>query len=187
LIQSWLIRWGLSTAIPFLIPGLIGLIFGGGFIANWWFQWLQISDVVLLIFAACLIYLYAIATSEWAKLLYVLGLVGCAYVGGRFHEHDLLKPRIKAAELAVHKMYKDKHASEVARLEQVNKELTEKHVTEKIEHMSDRAKLRKERDDAIAKANKAPDADTIVFTPDDVDLLNKLRHSRKRTRVQGRR
>ena len=177
---GWLIRVGLGFAVPYIIPSLLALIFSGGFAANWWFQWLQLSDIVLLAGFGALVYLYATTTAEWLKLIYVAGLIGIGYIGGRFHEHDLQQPRIEAARLEVHKEYKGKRDAEIARLEAVNKELRNKAVVVGVKHMSDRAKLRKERDDAIKAAKTLPGANDTFYTPDDIDVLNRLRHKRKR-------
>lgn len=178
--MGWLVKIGLGFAAPYIIPTLLTLLVGGGLGANWYFEWLQISDVVLLLGFGVLIYLYATATYEWTKLGYVAGMIACGYFGGRFHENDLQQPRIEAARLEVHKHYKDKTEQEVARLTKINEELRTKAAVVGLKHMSDRARLRKERDDAVEKAKTLPGADNTFYTPDDIDLLNKLRHNRKR-------
>jgi hypothetical protein len=183
--MSWLIKMGLGVVAPYIIPALLTLIFGGGFAANWWFEWIQITDMVLLAVMGFLIYMYAMSTAEWPKLLYVAGMIGCGYFGGRFHEHDLQQPRIEAARLAVHTKYEDKYKIEVARLERINKDLRDKAAATQIVHMTTRARLRKERNDAIEAAKKLPGAGDTFYTVDDIDVLNRLRHDRKRPHVRS--
>lgn len=182
---TWITRIGLGFLAPYMIPALITALVGGGLGANWWFQWLQISDVILLCALGALIYLYAVSKYEWAKLLYVAGMVIVGYFAGRFHESDLQQPRIEAARLEVHKQYKDKRDAEIARLEKVNLELRNKATALGVKRLTDNARLRKERDNAIEAAKKLPDADSTFYTPDDIILLNKLRHDPKRPRIQG--
>lgn len=183
--MGWLVKIGLGFAIPYIIPTLLTLLVGGGLGANWWYEWLQVSDVLLLCGFGVLIYLYATSTYEWAKLGYVAGMIAIGYIAGRFHEQDLQQPRIEAARLEVHKQYKDKTDAEIARLEKVNSDLRNKAVAVGVSHMAARAKLRKERDDAIKAAKDLPDTGDVFYTPDDIDLLNRLRHDRKRPGVQG--
>lgn len=178
--MGWLVKIGLGFAVPYIIPAVITMLVGGGLGANWYFEWLQVSDVVLLCGFGFFLYLYATSAYEWTKLGCVAAMVACGYIGGRFHENELQQPRIEAARLEVHAEYKGKRDEEVARLEKVNTDLRNKAAAVGVTHMAVRAKLRKERDDAIEAAKKLPGADDVFYTPDDIDVLNSLRHDRKR-------
>jgi hypothetical protein len=182
--MSGLIKLVLGWVGPFLLPTLLGLLTSGGLLTTWWFDWIPLHSIILLGALGCLIYLYATA-SELPRLAYVAGMIGVAYLAGGFHEHDKQGPRIDAAKTEVHKIYKGAVDTEVAWLNKIKKELETKLVTDTAQHFKERADLRAARDKAIEEAKRVSNPDDTIFTVDDVDLLNRLRHDRRGTRIQG--
>lgn len=181
MIQKILLRWGLAALAPYILPGLLVLVAGGGGFTLWWMEWFTWQTFVTVSVAAGLVVFLAFQQTISSYVLIVLIVAGL-YIKARFDENAVLQVEItalKEAHALKLRAIEDASEKEITRQIRINADALEKASKAKQVFDAEKEDWRQEKLRIIEEAKRDKDAERPAFSADAVDRLNRLRFQRK--------
>jgi len=174
-----LIRFGLGAIIPWLLPGLVAVLLGGGGITAWAFNLTDWKTAILLVIALGMVAQLSTTQSPWARTAIAIIVAGTCYIKGYIDGNLEVEQKVQAAVSIVKTEVENASKQEIARQEAANILAKEQAEVEKTELTGERDRLRAELKTIQEEAANDPTANQPALGPDAVERVNRLRHERR--------
>jgi len=179
MIVGLLVRFGLGAIVPWLLPGLVAALIGGGGLAAWGFNLTDWKTAILLVISLGMVAQLSMTQSPWARTIIAIVVAGTCYIKGHIDGTIEVEQRIQAAVTAIKNEVAAKTKEEQDRQDKVNLLAKEQAEAEKTELTSERDRLKAELKTIQEEAANDPTANQPALGPDAVERVNRLRHERR--------
>lgn len=192
--MSFLLRFLPAALLPWVLPGLLSLLVGGGGLGAWAFNLTDWKTAGLLVGAVGLSLVLFWTQSPIARIAIAIVIAATLYLKGRIDENirgeaelAALKKQHEENVTTIHKTYADASKVEEARQEAANTEARKRADEAKVTFDEERKGLRAELQRLKGEAANDKDAKRPAFSLDAIDRLNRLRHVPRSGGVPGSR
>jgi len=189
---TFLLRFLPAAILPWVLPGLLSLLIGGGGLGAWAFDLTDWKTAGLLVVAIGLSVTLLWTQSSWARIAIAIVVAGVLYLKGRIDEgisKDLeiatVKKQHEQTVATIHKTYADASEAEKARQETANSEARKRAEEATLVFTEERKSLRAELQRLKTEAANDKEAKRPAFSLDAIDRLNRLRHAPKSGGIPG--
>lgn len=180
-ITTLLVRWGLGAVVPYVMPGLIGLLVSSGLGAAWWFGYGDLPTLLLVGSAIVLTGLIFTLQSQFLKLLALAGIIILCFAYGRHVEGQDVQARISnavdKAVADVHDQYAKAAEAEKERQRREEEQAQKRAEEEREAYRKQIKELSKALEEAIEAAARDEHAKRPALSLGAVERLNAFRRN----------